>query len=1149
MHCGAPTQATCAECGEAIVPGARFCLQCGARLEAAGGPGRSGAAAGGDVPSATSERRLVSVLFADLVGFTTISEHRDPEEIRELLSEYFERCRTIIARYGGTVEKFIGDAVMAVWGTPVAREDDAERAVRAALALTAAVTALGGEVGMPGLRVRAGVLTGSAAVEIGAEGEGMVLGDTVNTASRLQAVAAPGTVLVDDVTRRASEAAIAYEDAGTHTVKGREQAVRAWTALRVVAGAGGSGRGAGLEAPFSGRAAELQAIVDAGERSAHERRAELVAVVGEAGLGKSRLLWEFYKYLDGIQEVRWWHQGRCLSYGEGVAYWALAEMIRGRARIGEEDPPAEARGKLKAAVELYVSDERERRLVEPRLAHLLRLEERADADRADLFSGWRLFFERMAEQQPLILVFEDLQWADSGLLDFIDYLLEWSAELPIFILALGRTELRDRRPAWQPLVLAPLEPTSISQILDGLVPGLPDGLAGEIVHRAEGIPLYAVETIRMLQDRGLLVQEGAQYVLTGEVEDLEVPETLHALVASRLDGLSPEERMLLQNASVLGQTFSPAALAVVSERREEDVRGLLDGLVAKQVISRDDDPRSPERGQYEFLQALLRSVAYGTLGRRTRKARHLSAARYLRDTWPGGISDIAEVLASHYLEAIRVDPEAADVSELRAHARETLIAAGQAAASLALGPEADRYLEQAAELAEDDAERARLYEQAGDALRRSGDNEHAQERLRRALELVRSGGDPTGGWPALKLSEILGFLGRMTESDKLIEPLISADPDTVEPVLRARSLLRMANNAAYLGNLAEAGPWIEEALAVLEDSQLWPELGMGLISRGVYLVLSGRRQEALGVLRQTLVIASDHGLPALALRAHFNMAGILIDEHRLEESLAEVAAGLAVGRERGDRSWDEALRGQAIAPSVMLGRWDEALRDGVPLLDVEDRQSTLMATVFLPTVAAARGDDALLERCRTICVDYRGDTNVELRGMSLLALAVLALNNGDADEARRLAADGAKFAYAGELRTEAMRVQVEAAFHAGDEDLMEEMAAAVEVLPPARRLPLLRAARARLRAELSHQRGNPEEAQRYEQEAEKILRDHGTRTLLAAALLDRVRRRGEEAALDEARGILQDLGAERWLEQLEATAHETTPARSASRPA
>ena len=590
IHCGAATQQRCPACSEPVVPGANFCLECGTALGA--GPGAAAAVAAPMPSSPVAERRLVSVLFADLVGFTTLSEHRDPEEVRELLSRYFDRCRVLIERFGGTVEKFIGDAVMAVWGTPVAREDDAERAVRTALALTQAVTLLGEEVRMPTLRARAGVLTGSAAVELGAEGEGMVLGDTVNTASRLQSIAEPGSVLVDDVTRRASEAAIAYEDAGVHEVKGREQPVHAWAALRVVAGAGGARRTVGLEAPFVGRDPELRAIIDAGDESAADGRALHVSVLGEAGSGKSRLLWEFFKYLDGVEELRYWHQGRSLSYGEGVGYWALAEMVRARAGILDEDEPASAREKLHATVERFVTEDRDRRLVEPRLAHLLRLEERPDPDRADLFSGWRLFFERMSDDAPVILAFEDLQWADSGLLDFIDYLLEWSADFPIFVLTLARLELAERRPGWQPLTLSFLEGDAIATMLEGLAPGLPDELVSEIVRRSDGVPLYAVETIRMLQDRGVLVQEGPRYAVKGEISELDVPETLQALVASRLDGLSARERSLLQDASVLGQSFTAAAAAAVSGVAESEVSGVLDALVAKQILARDDDPRS-----------------------------------------------------------------------------------------------------------------------------------------------------------------------------------------------------------------------------------------------------------------------------------------------------------------------------------------------------------------------------------------------------------------------------------------------------------------------------------------------------------------------------------------------------------------------------
>ncbi len=664
-----------------------------------------------------SERRLVSVLFADLVGFTTLSEHRDPEEVRDLLSQYFERCRSLIERYGGTVEKFIGDAVMAVWGTPVAREDDAERAVRAALALTSAVTLLGEEFGMPGLRVRAGVLTGNAAVELGAEGEGMVLGDTVNTASRLQSVAEPGTVLVDDVTRRASEAAIAYEDAGEHQVKGREQPVRAWTALRVVAGAGGARRSVGLEAPFVGRERELTRVIESFEASAAQRGARLVTVIGDAGVGKSRLLWEFFKYTDGVEQIIRWHQGRCLAYGEGVAYWALAEMIRSRAGIVEEEDPGAAREKLRASVEDFVPDERERRLVEPRLAHLLGLQQRTATDRADLFSGWRLFFERIAAEEPVVLVFEDLQWADSGLLDFIDYLLEWSADHPIFILALGRPELLVARPEWSATVsLEALNDDAMTALLEGLVPGLPDALAQQIRDRAEGVPLYAVETVRMLLDRGLLSQDGTRYVVTGEVEDLEVPETLQALVAARLDNLDPAERSLLQDAAVIGQSFTPAALVAVSGRPLAEVGRLLEALVAKQVLAYTDDVRSAELGQYSFLQGLLRTVALSTLARRDRKAKHLAVAEYLRQSWGEEAGDVAEVLASHYLDAVESEPDADDAEAIRALACETLEEAGRRAISLALGPEARRHLTHAATLAQDPATEGRLLREAEQRL-------------------------------------------------------------------------------------------------------------------------------------------------------------------------------------------------------------------------------------------------------------------------------------------------------------------------------------------------------------------------------------------------------------------------------------------------
>ncbi len=1127
IHCGASTQQKCPNCGEVVIAGAKFCLECGAALS-----GSAAASRVSSTPEPLSERRLVSVLFADLVGFTTLSEHRDPEEVRDLLSRYFDRCRAVIGRYGGTVEKFIGDAVMAVWGTPVAREDDAERAVRAALALTQMLKALGQEVGIPELKLRAGVLTGNAAVELGAEAEGMVLGDTVNTASRLQSIAAPGTVLVDDATRRASEAAIAYEDAGTHQVKGREQTVRAWTALRVVAGAGGARRSAGLEAPFVGRERELQAVIEAGEESAHQGRARHVAIVGEPGSGKSRLLWEFFKYLDGIEEVRFWHQGRCLSYGEGVAYWALAEMVRTRARIREEEDPLVARENLRVAVEQFVPDARERRLVEPRLAHLLRLEERPDADRVDLFSGWRLFFERMAATQPVILAFEDLQWADSGLLEFIDYLLEWSADVPIFVISLGRPELRERRPSWQTMPLAPLEPQAISQLLDGLTPGLPEDLAAQIVERSEGIPLYAVETIRMLQDREMLVQEGARYRLAGDISDLEVPETLHALVASRLDGLSAAERSLLQDASVLGQSFTAAAAAVLAGGSEDEVAGVLDGLVAKQVLGRDDDPRSPERGQYVFLQRLLLTVAYGTLSRRPRKAKHVAAARNLEQTWPGEARDIAEVLASHYLEAIRADPEAQDAPILRAAAREKLTAAGQAAASLALGPEAERYFQQAAELAEDDIERARLFEYAGRTLWQSGDAEAAEKRLRSAVELYQRGGVSTGAGAAVTLAKLLRYLGRMEDARKLLERFRPAGGDA-DPVMRAEALSELAAVLFWSGELDGAGPLIEEALGTLENEEAWAALPEALTNRGVYLIYRGRRQEGTGVLRQARELAEEHDLPAVALRCRNNLAQLLIERDRFAEAAAEFERALGIARERGDRLWERQALGGLVTSLWFLGRWDDALKIGLPLMSGQLDIDTVTIAGFVVSIAAARGDEATLKQAVSLAVQTRDSTYVDLRVSAANILARGALERGAMDDALGLAREVLTGqSISGEQTEAAFALSIEAAISLGDETAIGELEAFVAGLTKARATPLLRAGRARLQAELAYRRGELDTCRRFEDEAIQLLLSVEVRPLLAQTLVERARHHADMDALAEARSIYEELGAIRWLERI-----------------
>ena len=575
----------------------------------------------------------------------------------------------------------------------------------------------------------------------------MVAGDLVNTASRIQSEAEPGTVLVGDATRRASEAAVSYEEAGTHELKGRAEPVALHRATRVVAARAGEGRSTGLEAPFVGRERELRLLKDLFHATASEGRAHLLAVIGIAGIGKSRLAWEFEKYADGLVETVYWHRGRCLAYGDGVAYWALAEMIRSRAGIAESEDESSALRKLRETVAEHVPDPVEREWIEPRLQQLLGLVERSVSDREDLFSAWRRFFECLAERETVALLFEDLHWADSGLISFIEHLLDWSRSLPIFVLALARPELAERHPGFlgtarsaTTLALDPLPDEAMNDLLRGLVPGLAEEARATIRSRADGIPLYAVETVRMLLDRGMLEGAGNEYRLTGPIESLEVPETLHALIAARLDGLEPEERRLLERAAVLGKTFTTQGLAALSGLDHDAVEPVLASLTRKELLAIDTDPRSPERGHYGFLQALVQRIAYETLARTERRALHLSAASFLREGAGIDPDEIAEVIAAHYRDAYETSPNAEDAGAVRSEALTWLRRAGERSAALAATEDARRAFDSAADLAGADVERAELLERAGELAFASDELDVAVERLEQSRALYLGAG-------------------------------------------------------------------------------------------------------------------------------------------------------------------------------------------------------------------------------------------------------------------------------------------------------------------------------------------------------------------------------------------------------------------------
>ncbi len=939
-RCGASLVNGCPACGAPNDADENFCGQCGTRLRAT-----ATVEVGGSAPAATAlansarsaERRHVTVLFADLVGFTSFSDQRDAEDVREVLSAYFETARTLIVRYGGTVEKFIGDAVMAVWGAQSIQENDAELAVRAALELVDAVAVLGDQVGASGLRARAGVLTGEAAISVGAVGDGLVAGDLVNTASRVQAAAEPGTVYVGEGTRQATEAAIVYEDTGTHQLKGKTEAIRLWRAERVAAGRGGALRATGLEPPFVGRDRELRLLKEYLHGTGEEGRARLLSIVGIGGVGKSRLGWEFFKYVDGLSEVVHWHRGRCLSYGEGVAFWALNEMVRMRAGIVENEPAETARFKLRATVEEFVSDPEERRWVEPRLAHLVGLEERVAIDPRDLYAAWRFFFERLAAKHLTVLLFEDLQWADNGLLDFIEYLLEWSRTSPLLVLTLARPELNEKRPGWASgkrgvasLYLDPLSPESMDRLLEGMVPGLPEDLKARIRDRAAGVPLYAVETVRMLLDRGLLVEEDGTYRAEGSLNSLEVPESLHALIAARLDSLLPEERELLQDASVLGKSFTMGALRAISLLDEAAVVPALSGLVNKELLAIQSDPRSPERGQYVFLQDLVRSVAYGTLARRDRKARHLAAASYLEGGW-NEEEEIAEVIASHFVEAYDADREAADAEQIRARARDALVKAGDHAASLAAASSAQHYYERALQLA-DDADRAELLALAGQMawlqLKVPDARAHFEEAhaLHSAAGRVGAAARVSVLLSALDVHELKSdvALGRVEEafaelSAQGVSGLAAeADLAVVAAELARRLFLTGGSTEVALER-------VELALEIAERYGLWEQFCEAINTKGLIIGGRGRHAEALALLECALDRSLAFKLHAAALRAYNNLAA-LSQETDLVRAEQLAAEGAALARLVGDRRNEiTAIFGQTPILAD-LGRWDEVLR-------------------------------------------------------------------------------------------------------------------------------------------------------------------------------------------------------------------------------
>jgi class 3 adenylate cyclase/predicted ATPase len=1102
-----------------------------------------------------AERRVCSVLFCDVVGFTRLSESRDPEAVRELLSEYFSVARTVVNRYGGVIEKFIGDAVMAVWGAPAATERDAERAVRAALDLVAAVA----EVGDQGdLSARAGIVTGEVAVTLGAVGEGMVAGDAVNTAARVQAAAQPGQVLADGATYRLAGSAVGFADTGEHRLKGKADPVRLWRATRVLAGVGGSQRVDGLEAPLTGRDAELRTVRELFHAAAERRVPRLVLVSGPAGTGKSRLGWELRKYVDGLAAEAWWHRGRCLSYGEGVAFWALAEMVRQRLGIAEEDSADLAASKLAAWLDRFFPDPGERAYVGVRLGRLLGVgsaDGAAALSREELFAGWRLFFERLAAQSPVVLLIEDAQYADSGLLDFLDYLVDWAKNLPIYLLVLARTELGQARPGFGvgrnrvTLTLDPLDPESMDQLVDALVPGMPKAARSKVTRQAQGLPLFAVETVRSLIDRDVVQPVEGVYRLVGDIGELTVPDSLHALLAARLDALDPGVRRLVADAAVLGTTFPAEALIAISGRDEPSVRAALADLVHREVLSVSADPLSPERGSYQFAQDMLRQVAYDTLSRKDRKTRHLTVAAYLRQAFPGDGEEVADVIAQHYLDALHAIPGDLDAAEIREQAVTTLVRAAERAERAGAPARAATSYATAAELstpgtagepgitaqldagelwisAADAATAATEYAAAVEHAGRARDYYAERGQIRAAARAQGAAGRALHEW---------GHFAEARDQLRAAVEILRANPDTdTVRALQGLAALEASSGSADAGRLTTEALYLGQALGV-DPGQLCDLFN----ARSTYLFFAGSRAEAVAYVREAARFATQGGDNFRLGRALLNLSAALeVTDTAAAVQAARTAAGHL--RRAGARDYVATAILNLSSSLIGLGDWDAAEMELIQAVDSDGLGDSEYLTCQQARLAALRGDAATASTMLAGLGELRASEAPQDQTTLGLTEAFTAAAGGRAEDTLRHAR--AVLAHAGVLGLShgeiiwAWSLAARAAHELSDAAATRQLLALLDTYQPGHIVPLLRAERDLARARHAAPDGDEAFAA-----ALAVLREQGTPYHLAHGLLDHARYLvsrgdGEAAAqaVDEARAIGRRLGCRPLLDRADA---------------
>ncbi len=894
---------TCPNCGKELPGEFPFCPFCGSALtERSGGPGRE-------------ERKVVTVLFADLVGFTARAERLDPEDVRALLAPYHAHLRSELERFGGTVEKFIGDAVMALFGAPVAHEDDPERAVRAALAIRDWAIEQGAD-----LQVRIAVNTGEALVALDArpsKGEAMAAGDVVNTAARLQAAAPLNGLLVGEQSYRATSQAVDYRQAEPVIAKGKRQPIRAWEALQARSrfGVDVSQRAA---TQLIGRDRELELLVSTLARVREERSPQLVTLVGVPGIGKTRLVTELFRAIEREVALVSWRQGRSLPYGEGVTFWALAEIVKAQAGILESDSAAEAEEKLGRMVARLDVDASEAQWFERHLRPLAGLAEDSPAGPEEGSAAWRRFLEALADERPLVLVFEDLHWADDALLEFVDQLVERASGVPLLVLGTARPELLQRRSDWgggKPnaitVSLSPLSDEETAHLVQALLDRtLMDARTQDaLLTRAGGNPLYAEQYARILLERG---------------DVLELPEAVQGIIAARLDALSEGEKRLIQDAAVVGKVFWLGAVEAIDGFTRWQGEELLRALERKEFVQRSRSSSVASESEYAFRHVLIRDVAYRQIPRAARSGKHQRAAAWIESL--GRTQDHAEMLAHHYLQALELaEASGLDAGALGVSARHALRDAGDRAASLYALEAAERFYDAALRLwPEDDPARAQLLFSRAAPVRSMGGADPA--RLAEARDALLAAGDIARATEA----EMLLSMGHWMSGRR---ELATAHADRAAALLAdapaSRSgawvLTRLAARKSIGGDNASAIELASQA-RVLADRLGWDEgLSDALGQLGLIRVEMGDRGGLEDVAR-SIEIAAATGAFSTLVRGYNTLAVA----HQI---LGDLDAGYAARKEgariaeqvglSGDIRWFQSV---LVDHEYRRGDWDEAGR-------------------------------------------------------------------------------------------------------------------------------------------------------------------------------------------------------------------------------